>query len=140
MAATMLTWDYKAQPDLAALAAAVAQASGGTANLREWEGHGTDNYVLVIADHEVSDDEAEALWYGEPAPGIPAGEDTRPAPDGEGTDARLKRWIKANVPDTAIREGGGGLVSMTGGQMYDLLFAVAERMYWHGADDVRGHR
>lgn len=137
---TLLTWDYKEQPDLAELAAAVARLSGGTVNIRQWEGHGTDSYVLVIADHEVSDAEAEALWYREPVPETPAGEDTRDAPDGEGTDARLKRWVKDNVPDTAIREGGGALVAMTGGQIYDLMFQVAERMYWHGADDVRGRR
>jgi hypothetical protein len=64
MTVKTLAWDYREQPDLDALAAAVAEASGGTVRIREVE-TGGDGYAIVIADREVSDDEAETLLYGE---------------------------------------------------------------------------
>jgi len=47
MTVKTLTWDYREQPDLAALAAAVAEVSGGTVRIREIE-TGSDQYEIVI--------------------------------------------------------------------------------------------
>jgi hypothetical protein len=63
--------------------------------------------------------------------------DDRPEPEGRSTDVRLMRWVKANVPDTRIRQEGAEPVTMTGGELFDLLYSAAERAYWWGADDVR---
>jgi len=59
-AARVLSWDWKGQPDLRKLAAAVHEVSGGTVFIREID-TGGDFYMLVIGDHEVSDGEAEGL-------------------------------------------------------------------------------
>lgn len=66
------------------------------------------------------------------------GIDPRPAPRGNGNDARLKRWIVDNVENQAVYEDSPhGPVAMTGGELYTLLLEVAERFYRHGVDDVR---
>jgi hypothetical protein len=76
--------------------------------------------------------------------------DDRDYPRGEGTDARLKRWLvdygPENGADWRVREvdcdeDDAPLtvpeeVTMVGDELYALLLAVADRMYWHGADDV----
>lgn len=64
--------------------------------------------------------------------------DDRPCPEGRGNDARLKRWIRDNVPDTRVREDGEAEVTLTGGEIYFLLFDVVDRFYKHGADDALG--
>lgn len=74
-------------------------------------------------------------------------DDPRPYPDGESTFARLQRWLVDNSDAYGIRyaeedeEGRAaevvGPVTMDGNAWMELLSAVAERMYWYGADDVR---
>lgn len=59
-AARVLSWDWKGQPDLRKLAAAVHEISAGTVFIREID-TGGDFYMLVIADHQVTDEEAEGL-------------------------------------------------------------------------------
>jgi hypothetical protein len=73
--------------------------------------------------------------------------DDRDYPQGEGTDARLKRWLVDNQVDPRIREVEydeddqpltvAEEVTMSGDDLHFLLFQVAERMYFYGADDVR---
>jgi hypothetical protein len=56
----ILSWDWKEQPDLRALAQLVNEVSGGRVHITEAE-TGSDQYAIVIADHPVSDtDAAEA--------------------------------------------------------------------------------
>jgi hypothetical protein len=72
--------------------------------------------------------------------------DDRDYPQGEGTDVRLKRWLVDNQVDPRIRdieydEDDQPLtvaeeVTMSGDDLHFLLFQVAERMYFHGVDDV----
>lgn len=74
-------------------------------------------------------------------------DDPRPYPDGESTFARLQRWLVDNSSAYGIRyaeedeEGHAtevvGPVTMDGNAWMELLSAVAERMYWHGVEDVR---
>jgi hypothetical protein len=68
VAAKTLSWDYREQPDIKKLAAAVAQVSRGTVRIREYE-TGSDQYVIVIADRVVDDNEVRALLRGEELPG-----------------------------------------------------------------------
>jgi hypothetical protein len=77
-----------------------------------------------------------------------AADDPRPYPAGEDTFSRLQRWLVDNTGAYEVRaseeddEGRPveivGPVLMDGPAMLDLLYAVAERFYWHGADDVNG--
>jgi hypothetical protein len=60
MAAKIITWDWKEQPDLAELAAAVAEMSGGRVHMREVD-TGSDQYEWIISDYEVDDAEAERI-------------------------------------------------------------------------------
>jgi hypothetical protein len=62
--------------------------------------------------------------------------DDRPAPSGEGNDARLLRWVQANVADRRIRRSGIDPVTMTGGEIFALLFEVAEAFYNHARIDL----
>jgi hypothetical protein len=62
VAARVLTWDWKEQPDLACLAAAVAEVSAGKVFLRGVE-TGGDEYAWVVSDYPVTDAEAEALYF-----------------------------------------------------------------------------
>jgi hypothetical protein len=64
-------------------------------------------------------------------------DDQRPYPDGNGNDARLQRWVRDHVPDTAVREDGKDLVKVYGGDIYSLLFDVMDAFYWHGVNDAR---
>jgi hypothetical protein len=70
--------------------------------------------------------------------GVSLDDDDRPWSDGRSTDARFSRWVREHVPDTRIRMDGGDLVTLTGGELYDLVSQAAERFYWHGADDASG--
>jgi hypothetical protein len=62
--------------------------------------------------------------------------DTRPYYEGRSTDARFSRWVKVNVPDQRIFDTGSDPVTMTGGELYQLMFEAVERAYFWGADDV----
>jgi hypothetical protein len=64
-------------------------------------------------------------------------EDDRPAPRGEANDARLERWVRENVPDRRIRRSGIDPVTLTGGEIFDLLFEVAESFYGRGGADYQ---
>jgi hypothetical protein len=66
-----------------------------------------------------------------------ASDDARDYPQGKGTDARLKRWLVDNRVDMRVREDGTAQVTEQAGEIYWWLFQVAERMYWHGVEDVR---
>jgi hypothetical protein len=138
MAAKIITWDWKEQPDLAELAAAVAEMSGGRVHMREVD-TGSDQYEWIISDYEVDDAEAERIDAASSTSAEElADQDDRPCPEGRGTDARLQRWIRDNVPNTAIRDDGQAEVTMTGGEIYSLLLDAVDRFYHHGADDALG--
>lgn len=61
MVARVFSWDRCQQPDMEAIAAFVAELSGGKVTMREVD-TGSDEYAWVIADREVSDDEAMELY------------------------------------------------------------------------------
>lgn len=61
--ARAMSWDWKAQPDLHQLAKMVLDVSGGIVHIREVD-TGGDFYLLVVADHAVTDDEALELRLG----------------------------------------------------------------------------
>lgn len=62
--------------------------------------------------------------------------DDREVPSGESNDARLMRWVQAHVTDRRIRRSGIDPVTLTGGQVFDLLFEVAEAFYNHARIDL----
>lgn len=80
-----------------------------------------------------------SMFFPETEKGHENRREDREYPQGRGTDARLKRWLVDEGTNTAVREDGTNRVTLTGGQLYDLLFTVAEDMYWHGVRDVEGH-
>ena len=61
MSAQIVTWDWKAQPEMEVIAAAVQEISDGRVFMREYD-TGGDNYAWIVSDHEVSDEEAERLY------------------------------------------------------------------------------
>jgi hypothetical protein len=63
MAPVIFSWDWKAQPPLKEIAAAVARVSGERRPvvMRTFD-TGGDEYALVIADREVTDEDALAAW------------------------------------------------------------------------------
>jgi hypothetical protein len=63
--AKVFSWDWKAQPDLAAIAAAVTELSAsGQVFMREID-TGGDNYAWAVSDAELTDDQAWRLYSGE---------------------------------------------------------------------------
>ena len=65
----LFIWDYRRQPDMAAIAAAVAQVSaGGPVFMREVE-TGTDDYAWVVSDAVLTERQAWRLYVGEDAGG-----------------------------------------------------------------------
>lgn len=64
MAAQMFSWDWKAQPNLPAIAAAVAELSHGQVFMREID-TGGDNYAWVVSDVQLTDQQAWLLYMGE---------------------------------------------------------------------------
>lgn len=60
--ARIFTWDWKAQPDMTAIATAVTELSKtGQVFMRPLE-TGTDLYAWVVSDHQVTDKEAWELY------------------------------------------------------------------------------
>ena len=58
-------WDWRAQPDMAAIAATVTEMSaGGRVFMREIE-TGGDNYAWVVSSTELTDQQAWLLYLGE---------------------------------------------------------------------------
>lgn len=57
----LLVWDYRQQPDLDQLAAAVAAASGGTCRITVVDTVG-DEYALVVGPRVLAPDEAYAVY------------------------------------------------------------------------------
>jgi hypothetical protein len=69
-----------------------------------------------------------------------AAADPRDYPQGEGTDSRLARWLVDNGTDPRIRDEDGVAgeeITVHSKDLHFLLFQVAERFYFYGADDVR---
>lgn len=64
----MITWDWKAQPDLSQIGEAVRRLSGGRCDLREAD-TGGDSYAVVITGRVMDGAEAqtlfEAVYYAE---------------------------------------------------------------------------
>jgi hypothetical protein len=60
MAAKIITWDWKEQPDLDTIARAVHEMSGGLVHMREVD-TGSDQYEWIVSDYPVDDAEAERL-------------------------------------------------------------------------------
>lgn len=71
----------------------------------------------------------------------PSEHDDRPYPQGESTDVRLARWLVDNNDNPDVRldteDEDDGPVTISKTELGYLLYSVAERMYWHGVDDVR---
>lgn len=68
MAARVFSWDYKQQPDLPAIAAAVTELSAGRVVMCEID-TGGDNYAWVVSDAELTDEQAWRLYLGEDGEG-----------------------------------------------------------------------
>jgi hypothetical protein len=65
MTARLFTWDYKEQPGLAAIAAAVTELSAnGPVFMREFE-TGGDDYAWIVSDTPLTDEQADRLYSGE---------------------------------------------------------------------------
>jgi hypothetical protein len=65
MNAQVFSWDWKAQPDMAAIAAAVTGLSAsGQVFMRPIE-TGGDNYAWVVSGAELTDEQAWRLYLGE---------------------------------------------------------------------------
>lgn len=130
-----------------------------------WD-EGTDGIAVEVDGREVWSDTAHDGWdqffRHYMTRGVPflLDQDTRPSereqaraaddrdyPQGESTMARLKRWLVDNEVDPRIRDTEyddedrplttAENVTISGDNLYDLLWRVAERMYWHGVDDIR---
>lgn len=57
----MLTWDWRAQPDLDQLAAAILALTGGNVGLYQVD-TGSDDYAIVLADLPLTEAEARRIW------------------------------------------------------------------------------
>jgi len=57
----LFTWDWKEQPPMTEIAAFVAELSGGSVVMREHP-TGSDQYALVIADHQISEADAGRVY------------------------------------------------------------------------------
>jgi hypothetical protein len=114
------------------------------------QGCGDNEDVVAVTDHEGNDlrvlsvrtrDYRVEIVTDQPgrAPYVQddTTEDDRPAPRGEANDARLERWVRENVTDRRIRRDGIEPVTLTGSQIFDLLFEVAESFYGRGGADYR---
>lgn len=65
MTARVFSWDYRGQPDMAAIAAVVTELSAnGQVFMREVE-TGTDSYAVAVSDAELTDEQAYRLYLGE---------------------------------------------------------------------------
>jgi hypothetical protein len=64
VSARMFTWDYRAQPEMDDIAAAVAELSGGRVFMREVNTR-SDEYAWVVSDTELTDEQAERLYFAE---------------------------------------------------------------------------
>lgn len=63
MTARCFSWGWRQQPDMEAIASFVAELSDGKVRMREVDTQ-ADEYAWVIADREVSDEEAERMYAG----------------------------------------------------------------------------
>lgn len=61
MTARVLTWDWRQQPDLDRLAAAIRDLTGGNVGLHQVD-TGSDEYAIVLADQLLTDAEARSIW------------------------------------------------------------------------------
>ena len=64
MTARVFSWDYRQQPGMASIAAAVAELSGGRVFMREVE-TGTDSYAWAVSGAELTAEQAYRLYLGE---------------------------------------------------------------------------
>lgn len=65
MPAQVFSWDWKAQPDMAAIATAVMeQSETGPVWMRQID-TGGDNYAWVVSGAELTDEQAWRLYLGE---------------------------------------------------------------------------
>lgn len=61
--ARCFSWDYRQQPPMSEIAAFVNAISGGKVDIMEVR-TGGDRYAWVVADHEMTDEEAMELYRG----------------------------------------------------------------------------
>ncbi len=61
MTARVLSWDWRAQPDLDQLAAAIHELSGGRLHLRQVN-TGSDEYAIALADDPITDADANRIY------------------------------------------------------------------------------
>ena len=65
MDARVFSWDWKAQPDMFAIAAAVTELSAnGQVFMREID-TGSDQYAWVVSGAEMTDEQASHLYFEE---------------------------------------------------------------------------
>lgn len=57
----VLTWDWKEQPDVDALASAVREVSGETCHIRAVD-TGGDEYAIVVSHDQLDRDEVQHAW------------------------------------------------------------------------------
>jgi hypothetical protein len=57
----ILSWDWREQPNLDQLAAALGRVSGGTVHLAQVD-TGSDEYAIVLSPMPLSDAEVRAAW------------------------------------------------------------------------------
>lgn len=57
----IVAWDWRSQPDIARLAAAVNRISGGKCVIQDYD-TGGDMYAVTIAARNLTHDEQEQLW------------------------------------------------------------------------------
>jgi len=72
--------------------------------------------------------------------GDPREPDGQEYPQGEGTDARLKRWLADNDADPRIRDEdgvAGEAITVNSKDLHFLLLCLAERFYFYGVEDVQ---
>lgn len=105
--------------------------------------------VFRVTGQDEFDVAAEPVALGSPEEIDRAEQVTRAVAEGRGlpddretsggarsNDARLLDWVRACVPDRRIRMDGKDAVTLTGGEIFDLLFSAADRFYHYGTDDV----
>ena len=61
MTARVLSWDWRQQPDIGQLAAAVHDLSNGQVHLNMAD-TGSDDYALIVSDQPLTDAEARHIW------------------------------------------------------------------------------
>jgi hypothetical protein len=63
VSARVLSWDWRGQPDLNQLAAAIRDLSEGRVSVQQVD-TGSDEYAIVLSDEPLTASQATTLWEG----------------------------------------------------------------------------